>query len=58
MQNVQIVVRVDQGTADKIDAFTKQLARTNPGANRSDAVRVLLLRGLAVREPGKARGRP
>jgi hypothetical protein len=43
---MQITVKFDGETLGLIEAFVRRMRRSNPGANRSDAVRTLVVRGL------------
>ena len=48
----QVYVRLDDATLARIDRFLAQLSAQQPGLkpNRSDAIRVLVHRGLAAVE--------
>ena len=43
---MQITVKFDGETLELIEAYARRMRRVNPGMNRSDAVRTLVVEGL------------
>lgn len=56
-QLVTVAARLPKSLADRLDAYTNERAREEPGLrlSRSDAVRVLLIKALGAAEQGASR---